>query len=402
MISGIIKAIMTFVGLPMPVDFTLLSALFLSIDIVLYSMRRRGKIDLNIKLEVIPILLLFMFYFWLLITSIYTASTEYGYVKAVYFLLNILAFLYPIIIKDFNLRRFVRWLIGLILIFSLLFLPFHLLVSSSGLLQQLYSAEELEVISGHYLSLGELAGFCLVFLIGDSAKDYFPKYLLYILKLLFLVILLGLGARGPLLFALIVVVFILLSKRYFFGFRSPKRSLFIGGLSFLTLGLLIFQFWDYLYPLFENTFRRLEILANSAFDSSTNDNSIGERYEHFRFTSNYIFDNFFDFLFGQGVGSYGILFKGFDVRFYPHNIVLELLFEFGLIGLLLFGIWFGTTLINFNITVIRFSFFWCLIFSCLNLLKSNSLVDIRLFFGTLAVLIIVLQKSNQGEREILN
>ncbi|WP_245724168.1 O-antigen ligase family protein [Natronorubrum texcoconense] len=42
-------------------------------------------------------------------------------------------------------------------------------------------------------------------------------------------------------------------------------------------------------------------------------------------------------LFGHGIGSYGVLFWGEDIVAYPHNIILEVLSELGLIGLLLFG-----------------------------------------------------------------
>jgi O-antigen ligase len=40
-------------------------------------------------------------------------------------------------------------------------------------------------------------------------------------------------------------------------------------------------------------------------------------------------------LFGSGVGSWPVLSSGLDVRRYPHNLILEVLVEFGLIGLFL-------------------------------------------------------------------
>jgi hypothetical protein len=38
---------------------------------------------------------------------------------------------------------------------------------------------------------------------------------------------------------------------------------------------------------------------------------------------------------GQGVGSWPVLYYGKDIAWYPHNLFLEVLVEFGLIGLLL-------------------------------------------------------------------
>lgn len=40
--------------------------------------------------------------------------------------------------------------------------------------------------------------------------------------------------------------------------------------------------------------------------------------------------------FGHGIGSFGILYSGQDIRYYPHNIILEIGVEAGLIGVVLF------------------------------------------------------------------
>lgn len=42
-------------------------------------------------------------------------------------------------------------------------------------------------------------------------------------------------------------------------------------------------------------------------------------------------------VFGNGFGSYGVWFFGVDVRGFPHNIVLEILAELGVVGLAIFG-----------------------------------------------------------------
>ena len=43
-------------------------------------------------------------------------------------------------------------------------------------------------------------------------------------------------------------------------------------------------------------------------------------------------ENPFKWLFGHGIGSFGYLLNGTDSRGYPHNIFLEILYEFGFIG----------------------------------------------------------------------
>jgi hypothetical protein len=41
-------------------------------------------------------------------------------------------------------------------------------------------------------------------------------------------------------------------------------------------------------------------------------------------------------VFGNGVGDYGYLYTARDAKVYPHNIFMEIMYEFGIIGLLLF------------------------------------------------------------------
>src|SRR5699024_5914147 len=48
--------------------------------------------------------------------------------------------------------------------------------------------------------------------------------------------------------------------------------------------------------------------------------------------------NIFYFLFGFGSGDYAIFRIGSDVRSYPHNLLIEILFEYGVLGLFLFFI----------------------------------------------------------------
>ena len=40
--------------------------------------------------------------------------------------------------------------------------------------------------------------------------------------------------------------------------------------------------------------------------------------------------------FGNGIGSFGILFLNADEYYYPHNLLLEFYIEYGIIGVLLF------------------------------------------------------------------
>lgn len=60
--------------------------------------------------------------------------------------------------------------------------------------------------------------------------------------------------------------------------------------------------------------------------------------------------NFLQLLFGHGLGDFGILNVGYDIRAYPHNIILEILYEQGLFGVMLFfGLIFGVVFENTKI-----------------------------------------------------
>jgi O-antigen ligase len=73
--------------------------------------------------------------------------------------------------------------------------------------------------------------------------------------------------------------------------------------------------------------------------------------------------------------------SGVDGRGYPHNIILEIWFELGLIGLFLFLL-FAMSSFIYKISKESKTSWIIFLYIILNLLKSNSLVDIRihLFF----------------------
>ena len=51
--------------------------------------------------------------------------------------------------------------------------------------------------------------------------------------------------------------------------------------------------------------------------------------------------------FGNGLGSFGYLYRGFDVRDYPHDMLLEVLSELGIFGVVII-------LVPIILTIIKF------------------------------------------------
>jgi O-antigen ligase len=91
---------------------------------------------------------------------------------------------------------------------------------------------------------------------------------------------------------------------------------------------------------------------------------------------------------GYGVGSYAYEKKHSDVLDYPHNLFLEVWFELGYIPLLIFLFLFYRVYKNID----PHQCAWCMalyFYFILNVLKSSSLIDIRMMLGFYAIFITI-------------
>jgi O-antigen ligase len=134
--------------------------------------------------------------------------------------------------------------------------------------------------------------------------------------------------------------------------------------------------------LLENT-----ILRFSVFFTSTGGESVNTRLELYGKAINMFSENIF---LGNGLGSFGIYVTGFDIKLYPHNILLELLSETGLISvfiLALFIISLTNKLMSNHVITLVF------LYAFLNVMKSNSFEELRMFFGFLSIALLYVQES---------
>jgi hypothetical protein len=115
----------------------------------------------------------------------------------------------------------------------------------------------------------------------------------------------------------------------------------------------------------------------------TVDTSIYAREAYMKESVKLAFNDFFHFIFGYGFGDFGKQSKlALHIEDHPHNIILEVLVETGLIGVLLFCAFVFLALKEARAKDVLL--FVCLIYIFLNTLKSIPLVD-RSFFGFLAL-----------------
>jgi len=86
---------------------------------------------------------------------------------------------------------------------------------------------------------------------------------------------------------------------------------------------------------------------------------------------------------GSGLGDFGYLVFGKDARYYPHNIELEVIYEFGLIGFLLFFmpiIILGIYVINNRLQFWDYYFLCCFLFFFINSQFSGNMRPASIVF----------------------
>jgi O-antigen ligase len=383
LLSGLVKAFLQFyaAGL-MVVDFTLVCALFLLAAYILQFSRNfffKNTIYL-VKSSRAVIFILFGFYLWMLVTLIYTASPGYSYIKVFMFLSNLVAVLIPFIYKGFNPKRFFHLFAymgsGLIFLYTALFPSIYT--------SYLKDIEYRDMVT-RYLDIGYLAG--LIILIAAFVCPQMRKFIKLLLIGINAWTLLVSAARGPLLF-LVLVLFIRFAVSFVSFMKSWRlnfKSIFymIAGVG--LLGTAAYYLIDRYALLLERSITRLLMLLDPEGSES-----VLERITQVSFSFDKIFENAGNFLFGLGIGSFGILYEGVDERSYPHNAMLEIWFELGLLGIILFIL---LLLVYFKKIRFRLNLVLIFIYLLLNSLKSYSLIDLRIMFGILSVLLIYLSFS---------
>jgi len=381
LLSGVVKAFLNFFNISLNIDLTLLIG-FLLLAGLLCHILIKSVFKYNVK-SLISIGFLVLFYIWINITIFYSLSSEYSYQKSFLFLTNVLAFIIPLLYKKFDYQKFLRFFTFVSPVLGVFFLVLYAPI--------IYSTEDSALaIGGLYLSLPEYCGLCILILI--IFKDLFPPIPTWLLLILNALVVILAGGRGPLIFTAFILI-IYLSAQYFVKHlvtkaRNQKLGLKSMGVKkilllvfFVGVGLFLsIDFFENIQILVDRSIMRLMLLLDSAQPGMEYTSG---RTEQFVFAANAIFDHVRSLIFGYGLGSYSILLGEGEGRGYPHNMILEIWFETGLIGALLFSFFLIQVLRNHFSTN---PFVWFVLFLFLNAMKSSSLVDLRLLFGFLALL----------------
>lgn len=285
------------------------------------------------------------FIFWIFVTGAYSLSTYYITSKWLSLLCVLVGLTYVVGNHSrLNLNRIVAWHVAYCL--YLAFNYYLILWDEGSLISVIFNLKTAGLsdylTSGTYLCLGVI----MLYERGNTRHTLLAVAIV-------MPILVFLGARGPVLILLAGYGFLLLRK----------NLLRLFGMA--TIVLLFLQTFD-----INNT------LLHQRFQSalSGNDDSLGERFVYFESAWDAIQSTP---LLGVGFGGFGVFHRDVDDRCYPHNIILEIWSELGLVGVVIFG---GVCL--FAARQIRFNkcYTLLLVFTLLQLMKSSSFVDSKYLF----------------------
>lgn len=351
LLSGMLKRYVN-----LPVDFTLLTFILALIATILIKPSINSK-ALNIILWLLPFSLFY------LLTMVYSPSNNYSILKAGKFLMGIVSLLITTIVLSkenaFNYFKYIYKLVFIILISLLSFFYF------SGQFSIVFLSGDL-TLAPDYLSISAFLATSVFLFLKDRG------IVNYILKIGALLAILILGGRGPFVISVLLLV-IYYSTILIKG--SFLKNLIVYSVVVFTLFMLSVEF-----SLHERTFDRLASLVVDPTDSYLN-----PRYPMWVFA----WESFLDKpLIGHGIGSFGLHFLNIDMRAYPHNLVLEILFESGLVGLALLLI-FGIRLFKFlNFANVHLELKLILVFFLLDFMKSNSIEDLRVFLMWIGIVLV--------------
>ncbi len=381
--SGLIKGCMVAYSLYSPVDITLFTALLLMffIIIILYK-----NYEIYTKF-IFAIIFLLIFYTWMTFSSVYTSSLNFWMQKVIYFLTNIIAFVFPLLVyKYFNIQQFFKYFITLTTLLNMFFIIF--------IFPYVYIVDTFYQVTAQYLFVAVLSGVNILLLIILKIKFKF-SYLIPVLLLINFFTLISSGGRAGIIFTLLTLMFYFLSRILNFKIiKISKVNIVKYFTIFIVLSAIGFTYFSMnnsnLNVVLERSLARISLLSNTASDQNM-DESVKERLNLINFSINKSFEDIPHFLFGYGVGSFSIEYTDVDERGHPHNIILEILFDLGIIGLFLFLLFYIFIIKDYRYTLLS----WLVLYMTLNALKSSGLIDLRLFFAFLSLMLMSTIKETE-------
>jgi len=332
--------------LNLPIDITLVIYVLLFLSIFF----RPFKFKKNILMTSQSFLVFYLFYIF---TITYSLSNDYALWKILVFTLSVISFFIPTFIFEKSSYKLFLKYYKYIYLFGTVAFSFWL--SREGNLYK-YLSGSIDYLPD-YLAIAGYFSISLILFIKE--KGLFIN----IIKLISFLLTIALGGRGPVvLLILMILAYIFFEIRREFSFK--KLGIYFS--LFITTSFIIFTL-----GLYETVFGRFEKLYLNIYDEHSN-----PRIQIYSSALIGISESPF---IGKGIGSFGMYFKGEDIKFYPHNLFLEILFETGLVGFCLFTFFLVNIKINLK-SIANIELKLVLLFIFLTYMKSNSLDGSRISF----------------------
>lgn len=333
-----------------------------------------------------PLIIFALFSAYSCLSSLWSISDTYTLSKMMCYVVYIIpGFLMTYFVIAKEMRRVNRLLI--------LISTFAVLVECEVLREFWIYGFRFVTLGADYLVTGQTIGAGFLVLLAYSLHIFFsasfPKlhqksYLIAtVLGATLFYVLINLGGRGPVLAVGLSFILLYFLNGLFRSYSLLAKHFYI----FVFIFLGVFQ-------LFNNILKHSTPLvierATKIFDQNFNivDTTLTLRIEYYISACKAFLNHFF---FGLGFGGWPVFHGLGEVRWHPHNILLEILAETGIVGFALF-IWllwavfrkFSIKLVIYNLQVSVI--FIVFVFSFINAMKTGDIVDNILLFVTLALL----------------
>jgi len=390
LISGTIKMILPLVGIDALPDLTLMSAFAVTTIMILHMRETLYSIS---KEKVELIVLLTLFYLLMIFSLSYTSSQSSSLTKTINFGTMAMAFYFPLLVKSFNIEKFMHSVTSIIFIVSVIFLNFYTSYLDRDETVILALGEEKALqMTALYLTISWLNGILVLYYFFQKQNNAWMKW---VPLLIAFAILISAGGRGPLIFTVLIlgIYFIYQLLQSIFTFQLNRLTLPVLILIIIASATIFIVVNTNLTKgnpslnLLNNTVERLVGLVNEDGGGA----SAHSRITNAKFSIEKINQNPF---WGYGVGSYGYEMTKIDYLDYPHNIFLEIWFELGYIPLLIFLFLLYKIYQHIDPKYCA----WCMalfFYFLLNVLKSSSLIDIRMMLGFYAIFITIENKKEK-------
>jgi len=308
-----------------PIDITLFWFVFtlaLGAKIILTREEKIGRANLIILLILLSIIA------YASTSLLWSPSQSYGFQKLAFLsTLSLWSMAASSLIISSNLIR-VEKLFKVIFIFSLWFS----LETTIYLIHAKSSSGFVEILGGNYLGVGRVVGIgSLISLFGMTfSKKIVLKIFLFLVSIFTLFLLLAIGGRGPLIAVLLssqVLVWVNVKMLKIRILHISKKIIPMLSLTILGMVGIAFMFSQgYL----TTTLNRILVLFEPGMGRSAS--------TRLQYYSAAIEQWIHQPLWGNGLGSWPVLYGSGDIRGYPHNIFLEFLSEMGLLGTAIFSL----------------------------------------------------------------